>query len=271
MKIFKLKEKNGRIRVYIGKIKIFSYRCSLTYDILKKNNIMLSALQKKSSMIDNIWRNKNTLFYVPNYPLDYVQNIIVESENYYEIEILKELSNYLCENAIIFDIGANIGNHTLFFGIEKKAAKIHAFEPIPQTFSILKKNIELNNLSDIVLAYNVALSNEDSKASIKSFMMSDCGSTQLCKNTNGDINTVTLDLMKFENLERVDFVKIDTEGYEFFILQGAKEFLTKYRPIIFIEIFDENRQKVDQLLSELKYNCIKKLGEDNYIYIYNYN
>ena len=66
-------------------------------------------------MKDDIFRVKNVQFYLPNYPADYVQSEIADKSGFYEQNELELFDKYLPENAVILDIGANIGNHTLYW------------------------------------------------------------------------------------------------------------------------------------------------------------
>ena len=58
---------------------------------------------------------------------------------------------------MIFDIGANIGNHTLYFSRNTDAKKIYSFEPFKMNFERLRENVRNNNISDKVSIYNEAI------------------------------------------------------------------------------------------------------------------
>ncbi|AFI04806.1 hypothetical protein [Helicobacter cetorum] len=75
----------------LHKLKLWYYLPNSIMELKKDTKI----IKCKLSMPDNIWRNNNTLFYVPNYPLDLIQSHIVETKTYFEIEILKELKEIL--------------------------------------------------------------------------------------------------------------------------------------------------------------------------------
>lgn len=117
----------------------------------------------------------NSTFYLPLLPVDLIQRIIFTSDDYYERETLDKVFR-LYKNGIIgkmvsagegviLDIGANIGNHSLFFCNEYKAKKVYCFEPMEKTFSILKKNIEINQLQEKVILNKFGLGNRDGRAS----------------------------------------------------------------------------------------------------------
>ena len=88
-----------------------------------------------------------------------VSDSMVQSNNFFEIEFLDYIAkNYNKQNEVI-DIGANIGNHSLFFAKFLDVKKVHSFEPCLPNLSLLRKN--MNNFSDKSQIYNIALSNKE--------------------------------------------------------------------------------------------------------------
>lgn len=224
-------------------------------------------LLKKASMTNDIWQINNIQFFVPNYPFDAIQKIIVNSNNFYEQDILEDLNQFLPSNAIICDIGANIGNHTLYWLFNHKADFIYCFEPRLETFNILEKNIEINQVKDKTQCFNFALSDNSTKLSVQSFSQDNIGANFYCKNPVGNIKALPLD--EIEINKKIDFMKIDVEGMEIDVLAGAENTIKKYTPVIFIEIFYENYHKVNYLLEKLGYSMIKEYPNSNYLYIKN--
>ena len=101
--------------------------------------------------------NGKAMFWLPNLSWkknkvegEYVQKKIYYEKDYYERDILDEIKKNIPSNSVILDIGANIGNHTVFFCKECNAKKVYAFEPVSITFEILQKNIAINNLETVV-------------------------------------------------------------------------------------------------------------------------
>ena len=145
------------------------------------------------------------------------------------------ISSYLREGDTFIDVGANIGYITLTAA--KKigdSGKIISIEPHPRTFIFLNKNIKANAFMNIE-TYNLALGNEEGKISF-----SDSKSDEqnfITKSGIIDVSVKRLD--ELFNGPSVEFLKIDTEGYELFVLQGAKKTLTKTKTI-FLEIFQSH-------------------------------
>ncbi len=206
-------------------------------------------------------------FYVPNYPVDYVQSCIVNGKTFYENAILQELRSYIKENAVILDIGANIGNHSVYWAAKANAKRIYSFEPVQDTFKILEKNIQINELTDKVRIYNMGLSNEKINGSISHYDPKNIGATSIKQDLNGNLVLDKLDNIEIEE-DAIDFVKIDVEGHELEVFQGARETLTKYRPTIFVETFWDKRPKVHEYLTSLGYRLEKSFVGENYLYIF---
>lgn len=134
---------------------------------------------------------------------------------------------------IAFDIGANVGEYTKeLINAFGKEIQVHAFEPSRQTFSVLKKNVgDLNNVTLI----NKGCSNTNCSMplytnTVTSKLASvydrrlDHFSIKMSKNDNA--NFITVDSYCTDNnISHVDFMKIDVEGHEFKVLEGAKEMI----------------------------------------------
>lgn len=206
-------------------------------------------------------------FYVPNYPIDLIQSCIVDYKTFFEMGILLELRSYIKKDAVILDIGANIGNHSVYWAVNTKASRIYSFEPVQDTFAILKKNIEINGLTDKVKIFNIGLSNEKINGSINHYDPKNIGGTSIKQDSDGNLLLDKLDNIQIEE-DSVDFVKIDVEGHELAVFQGARETLLKYKPIIFVESFPNQKPKVDEYLTNLGYRLEKSFEGYNYLYIF---
>ncbi len=233
-----------------------------TKEALQEHHI--NQIRRKLGMIDNIWQNNGVLFFVPNYPLDYIQSHIVDNGDFYERKELERIRKYIPTNAVILDIGANIGNHSLFWASQGMAKKIYSFEPIKATFNILEKNIFINHFENIIEAKNIGISNKKSKAKIISYSMANIGGTSLTQSDDGNIQLDFLDNMQFK--EHIDFIKIDTEGHELLVLEGAKKTLQKHKPTVFIETFGENFFEVKKYFDNLDYELKETLDAGNFVF-----
>lgn len=208
----------------------------------------------------------NIYFYLP-LKYDHIQNIIINSKNFYEIKYLNIVSErYIPKNPIILDIGSNIGNHLVYFSKISNAKRVYGFEPQKDIFDILDKNILLNKCNAEIK--NIALGDKIQNTEIDFFDKKNVGATSLKYNNKGTIETSTLD-EEFKNLkEKIDFIKIDVEGFEYFVLKGGQNLLIKHQPIIWIEMFNKNFFKVNELLNSFGYEIKDCLGTYNYIYAF---
>jgi FkbM family methyltransferase len=159
-------------------------------------------------------------------------------------------------SGIFIDIGANIGKYSIYIGkLLQGKGKVIAVEPEPNNFEILKKNIQLNKL-DNVIPLDYALF---SKNSFIDFYTEEIGGG-LHSIVQKEVHTKkirvrarTLDsLLKELKIKKVDLIKIDAENAEVEILRGAKKTLEKSKPKIVFEAWDEN------LLPEAKKILTKK-------------
>jgi FkbM family methyltransferase len=157
----------------------------------------------------------------------------------YEKDKLTVLMQILArmDNPVVLDIGANIGNHTLAFAT--CASRVHAFEPVPETFRVLQKNISRNRLSN-AQAWNLALSDKAEKTRMYLGKPGNMGMSSMAKKESSgaevEISSVVGDVfLKMQHVNRVDFMKIDVEGHEYFVIMGLLETIRQFTPVITLE------------------------------------
>lgn len=173
---------------------------------------------------------------------------------------------------MILDVGANIGNHTLYWNKNVKTLQqIHSFEPLHETFQLLTKNVENNKLDKTVLVRK-CVGKEKSKAIVERINPKNMGGTVFGYATENDSNVVdVIDLDSYveeSGVKRVDFIKIDTEGFELDVSHGAKHLIETYKPTIWVESWEDNGEKVVSFLLEHGYEVQKRCNCIGF-YIYN--
>lgn len=154
--------------------------------------------------------------------------------------------------ATALDIGANIGNHSLYFSDHFE--RVVSFEPHPRIFKLLSLNAEL---ADNISCHNVGLSDRDGSG-ILSVPQENFGRSTLSDQRNArsiDVRLVMLDTFcEFNNLK---LLKIDVEGHEYRALCGARQVIKRHQPIILFEQhindFSEGKSEVVSLLEEMGY------------------
>jgi len=156
----------------------------------------------------------------------------------------KFLADQLKEGMICLDIGANLG-YFAFLESSKvgKSGKVIAVEPAPLTFDLFKKNVELQKNQNIS-SYNFAFSNK--KGTVDFFISNSSNWSRIIRENDpyhGDkgkivkIRSNTIDNFIEElELNKLDLIRVDLEGYEFEIFEGAKNTLSKLKPMLQIEI-----------------------------------
>lgn len=149
--------------------------------------------------------------------------------SYFEAE-LRHWLDKANEKNIFIDIGANRGIYTIMAAGNYGFKTVHAFEPNAEMFAVLQKNVELNQLSSITHLHNTAVGRETSSQTLAVDPMHKGGgriTSEVATNEmTMDIKIVPLDsVLDASELSLVNFIKIDTEGYEQEVLSGMAETL----------------------------------------------
>lgn len=173
----------------------------------------------------------------------------------------------------ICDAGANIGVFSLLAVKVNRDAIVHAFEPNPNNFLRLKRNIVLNAADMQILPIQAALGNRG--GSINFYLpadgrISDVSSAYRAHATSFNdfahreiqVPVMTLDDFCKDHGVAPDLIKIDVELYELQVLEGMRSLMTSRRPYIFCEIFnDEVKRKLNPgLHNELEAGYTEKIG-----------
>lgn len=139
---------------------------------------------------------------------------------------------------VALDVGANIGCTAL--ALSQLCDKVHAFEPVPSTYRYLAANVAAEPK---VRTYNMGLGNRNKVSEITYDTQNRSGGFVSDKTKASGGHTVEpIILRKFDSIrrklgiERVDFVKIDVEGFEGHVLRGMKRTLRKFRPVVTLEL-----------------------------------
>ena len=198
-----------------------------------------------------------------NYDIFYVESKCavlksIKNNKIWEKKFIPIFKKYISKDSVVIDIGAFLGTHTII--LSDIAKKVYAFEPQKLIGKCLQKTITENKLANVEL-YNIGLSNN--KNTIRFFTNNDGGATIHTKRIKYiDNYLIQVDLLDNIINEKIDFIKIDAEGHEFNILEGAKKVITKYKPIIIIEVFKKNRSNLEEWCMYNSYLKEHKRGDD---------
>ena len=167
------------------------------------------------------------------------RDILERKGNYIEEHLVKAL-DFVQNWDTAVDVGAHIGLCSKILATRFKT--VHAFEPAPDTFACLQLNLQ--NYSNVML-YRVALG--EGRALVR--LEDDLSRPTRVGNTGarfvregGDIPMFPLDSRKLDN---VGFLKIDVEGYELHVLQGARDMLIRDNPTVEIEVGKSPKDRYD--------------------------
>jgi FkbM family methyltransferase len=177
-----------------------------------------------------VWTKRDISFDTPDgtHFISMTQNLssfIVYFDNYRDRNIYAFLVRYLKQGFVFVDAGANIGTYTVRASpLVGAQGKVIAIEAHPLIYDYLRKNIELNNLKNVV-ALHLALGSKNSSVEM-SYNPSNAGETHVVvggeKKTSVRMQTLD-DILQNLNVSPVDYLKIDVEGFEFFLLTGAEK------------------------------------------------
>ncbi len=208
-----------------------------------------------------------------NYRLDL--NCYVDHLIYYGLEDseFEPVINSIREAKTIIDIGGNIGRTTLEFATENKTGTIYSIEPHPGNFKRLSENIGLNSFPNIQ-AFNIGFGSQPGTALMAELDSANPGMNRITTDAQGyptkEIQIETLDnFVQKQGISRIDFIKMDVEGFEYFVLQGGKNALKASYPVLFMELDDrllreqgQSSKALLQLLQELGYTQFLRADTD---------
>ena len=232
-----LRSKNKIIKKYLGRrikksIKIYAKKTKIN---LGFNNI----IQNEKTEVECFSSDLNTAVVYFNAVPDYIYPFY---------------KKYLFDDSLFLDIGANVGIHTLIALAANKHVYVYSFEPSPKIFSRLEKNIK-KNTADRIELHQLAVSNSNGFV-----FFQDCseevniGISHISSEKTGiKVQSMTIDSLLSDVEKRVCLVKIDVEGYEPGVLEGAKSRLLRDKPVITLE-FNRRHYPLENICEKIPYD-----------------
>ena len=256
--------REGRIReshAYLERLCSLLPEDSADFQIMRRYKNYADFVKKEKDIATFSHNGKDISFFVSE------ENATLEAfyidGRFFELRELEFTKSILPKNPVILDIGANTGNHSVFFAKFCNAKTIYPFEPHPTSISFFRRNIDLNNIDCIDPSFlGVAIGGERTKLKFRNHSTGNLGLASFLKDPNGTIETYPLDdLIDF----KVDFIKVDIEGMELEVLHGARKTIAKYKPQMMLEIKGNNDVAFLKLMDEMNYQVIHKIKDLDYV------
>jgi len=204
----KLKEKD------FGTLSFVLYHCGFNI----QNQILSYLMQEKPIIIEFY---DNSKFYI-NHLLDYLHAGL-----YNEPKTFNFFKEQIKNCKVFVDVGANIGGYSVRAA---KYCKVYAIEPLPRNYKILKINKKLNNVK--INSFNIAAGKERGKIKLY-YEPGAYGTPSIKRKQNYFIEVEMKPLDEIINEENIDLIKIDVEGAEDLVLEGARNCLKRTKMVIF--------------------------------------
>lgn len=189
----------------------------------------------------------------------WIRNHTIHGDIYEQHIIMGPCKKFIESAKYVIDVGANNGNHTIAYSYINPNCTIYSFEPQNNMFKYLESSVKLNKLSNVNL-YNVCLGHDNCKTTLRSPTDENLGGIGIGSGGE-EVDMITLDSL---NLPGCDYIKIDVEGAEPLVIQGASQTISKFKPVI---MFEHNGSSIDFFKTTSVFIELTKLGYDRFFYL----
>lgn len=253
-------------------IKLILPKQIIQYLKLIKNKIM-------SLEITKIYNTKTGRYCLPLFSFqDIIKKQIINDKVWGEF-VYNTSKDYIEENSIVIDAGANFGQLSVLFSKLKKNVTVYSFESSKFIFELLKKNAKLNN-ANIIPVHCVLgdISNKFykiQKSDLTEFNSWGSNRVKILKNNISNIKSENVKAIKIDDFnfkKKISFLKIDVQGYDLKVLIGSKKTIMKHRmPIMFEyevdfeKYFNYNFDSFEKFIKEINYKISKNFDNKNFL------
>ncbi|HEY4372952.1 MAG TPA: FkbM family methyltransferase [Burkholderiales bacterium] len=192
-------------------------------------------------------------------PFDTVQKALCRGQFFEQKELLV-LQQQVGPQKTIVEVGANIGNHVVFYAQHMNPVRIYPFEPNPVSVALLEENIRLNGIEGLIDRRGIGFGLGAAQKNYRVVQNdpNNLGAARLEEGgTGGDIAVRRLDDLL--PTEHADFIKIDAEGMEFEVLAGAAQLIRRCRPLIYVEVWNAAIPTLDTWLTDHQYQTLAEV------------
>lgn len=172
-----------------------------------------------------------------------------KSGRFYEEDLLNNIRKRYGEGGIYLDLGAYIGNHTLFFAIICRADLVIAAEPRWGSYRLLQHNIRVQGCSNVV-THNLAVGEVQGWCRVIDGVSHNLGMSRVMSSDTGDVKVVAADSLAPKGTK---MIKIDTEGWALQVLKGCSTTLRRDHPVIVVETQPEPVETIAEYLDSFGY------------------
>jgi len=184
--------------------------------------------------------------------------------------MLAELDAYCGSEAVIYDIGSNVGVYSLALAVDSPGRRLLAVEPAPKTRAQLRTNVAHNALDNRIEMLGCSVSEADHTHTCHLSSYPECSAfdresatrweaslAETCKVPVRRVDTLV------ESYPLPDVIKIDVEGAAPAVLRGARETLEAHQPTLFIEIHEkglstDTTSEIRELLTDVGYSIAER-------------
>ncbi|HWQ92135.1 MAG TPA: FkbM family methyltransferase [Clostridia bacterium] len=247
--------------------------------MLDKINVEVDSVRFDYAPLPNGWSLANSQassqIRMQGFPGDHIFEQVRRDGSFYERRLLEYVGLMIDTPAVFIDIGANIGNHSIFFA-KVLGGKVVCVEPNPAAADLLEKNIFSNNVGHQVHIARVAATDKKCSLQLLPGPLSNLGTTRVTDQISqgskmivpGECVDDIVSSIAFACAGNISLIKIDVEGSEERVLQGARKTIDRHRPMIIVEPGShETHKQIDRLLHPLGYHKLGPLcATPTYIY-----
>jgi FkbM family methyltransferase len=212
-----------------------------------------SCFRLPGTIISSQIRNRTIRFFVIN-PKDAIEQFHYQGRFYEEEEL--DLISRFYRAGIFVDIGAHVGDHAIFVSKFLSPKRVIVFEPNPEALVLLRINLALNECKRTDARYlGLALAESERRLSCRTPEADNLGHTICFDAPDGKILSITGDSVL--SAEPIEFIKLDVEGMELDVLAGLSRTILRWRPTLFVEIWNERKIQFDAWLDTHAYRVIE--------------
>ena len=190
---------------------------------------------------------------LPHWETDYIQGRLANTHEPYELEMLRAMAAVLKPGELVLDVGANIGNHSMYLAVVAEC-RVCAFEPNLELSRAFNESVMLNDLGGLITVHPEGVGVGPTMAHFANHMPDNLGGQSLTVDGSeeSDITVIALDSLVLK--DKVRAIKIDVEGMEQEVLEGARQLISRDKPNLFIEAQTESDfELLHEVVVELGY------------------